>query len=218
MAVLCAGVAWLYALGAAEAEKAVKPALEAPVLDERHDPLEGLNRITSAFDRRLRELIIDPIVDGNQAITPDEVQESNSNVGSNLTEPPTAVGSLEQGDFDAAETAADLGMEQRREDIDQAQGAADVPPGPHIVLPVLGPGNLRGAPGDTLSDLLGPIPLDDQAGAGAVEYADNQEAIKELGNSVVDPYVAERDADQQHRDYLVHNGRKVPLPTIAEIE
>ena len=92
-----------------------------------------------------------------------------------------------------------------------------MPPGPHIVLPVLGPGNPRDA-GDTLSGLFSPIPLADQAGAGAVEYADSQEAIKELGNSVIDPYVAERDADQQHRDYLVHNGRKVPLPTIAEIE
>lgn len=219
MAVLCAGVAWLYAFGAAEAEKAAAPpAVEALVLDERNDPLEGLNRITSAFNRLLRGLIIDPIVDGYQAITPDEVQEAISNVVSNLTEPLTPVSSLAQGDFDNAETATDLGMEQRREDIGQALGAADVPPGPHIVLPVLGPSNLRDAPGEILSSMLSPIPLAGQIGAGAVEYAGKQEAIKVLGNSVVDPYVVERDAYEQHRDYLVHNGQKVPLPTIADVE
>ncbi len=254
MAVLCAGVAWLYAFGAAETGVTQTPegvtadrpgaidapmpaAVEAPVLDEWNDPLEGLNRITSEFNRLLRGLIIDPIVDGYQAITPDEVQEAISNVVSNLTEPLTAVSSLAQGDFDNAETATgrflvnttigiggirdpatDLGMEQRREDIGQALGAAGVPPGPHIVLPVLGPSNLRDAPGDILSGLLSPIPLAGQVGAGAVEYADKQEAIKELGDSVVDPYVVERDAYEQHRDYLVHNGQKVPLPTIVEIE
>ncbi len=254
MAVLCAGVAWLYALGAAEAvvaqvpedvtadrpgavERAVPPAVETAVLDEQNDPLEGLNRITSAFNRMLRGLIIDPIVDVYQAITPDEVQKAISNVVSNLTEPVTAVSSLVQGDFDNTATATggflvnttigiggirdpatDLGMERRREDIGQALGAHGVPPGPHIVLPVFGPSNLRDAPGDILVGLLGPIPFAGQVGAGAVEYADNREAIEDLSDTALDPYVVERDAYEQHRDYLVHNGRKVPLPTIAEIE
>jgi hypothetical protein len=30
--------------------------------------------------------------------------------------------------------------------------------------------------------------------------------------------VVERNAYEQQRDFLVHNGQKVPLPTIAEIE
>lgn len=254
MAVLCAGVAWLYALGAAEAvvlqatedvtagppvavETAAPAAVETPVLDEQNDPLEDLNRITSAFNRLLRGLIIDPIVDGYQAIMPDEVQEAISNLVSNLTEPLTAVSSLVQGDLDNATTATgrflvnttiglggirdpatELGMEQRREDFGQALGAHGVPPGPHIVLPVFGPSNLRDAPGDILYGLLSPIPFAGQVAAGAVEYADHQEAIQALGDSVLDPYVVERNAYEQHRDYLVHNGQKVPLPTIAEIE
>lgn len=253
-AALGVGLALLLALGAAEADvsqarkdvTAVRPgpadgpqpgAAETPILDEQNDPLEDLNRITSVFNRMLRGLIIDPIVDTYQAITPDEVQEAVSNVASNLTEPVTAVSSLVQGDFDNAATATgrflvnttigiggirdpatDLGMDQRREDFGQALGAHGVPPGPHIVLPVFGPSNLRDAPGDILVGLLSPIPLAGQVAAGAVEYADNQEAIKKLSDSVLDPYVAERDAYEQHRDYLVHNGRKVPLPTIAEID
>jgi phospholipid-binding lipoprotein MlaA len=165
------------------------------------------------------------------------VQQAISNLVSNLTEPLTAGSSLVQGDFDNAATATsrflvnttigiggirdpatDLGMEQRREDIGQALGAHGVPPGPHIVLPVLGPSNLRDAPGDILLGLLSPIPFAGQVGAGAVEYARNQDAIKQLGDSVVDPYVVERDAYEQHRGYLVHNGQKIPLPTIAEFE
>ena len=93
-----------------------------------------------------------------------------------------------------------------------------MPAGPHIVLPVLGPSNLRDAPGDILFGLLNPIPFAGQVGAGAVEYSGNQEAIKNIGDSVLDPYVVERDAYEQHRNYLVHNGEKVPLPTIADFE
>lgn len=212
-------------------------AAETAALDDDNDPLEGLNRITSAFNRILRGLVIDPLVDGYQAITPDEVQEAVSNIVSNLTEPLTAVSSLVQGDFDNASTAAGrfivnttvgiggirdpatgMGMEQRREDIGQALGKHGVAPGPHIVLPVFGPSNFRDAPGDILMGLISPIPLAAQAGTGLVEYSDNQEAIKDLSDSVIDPYVVERDAYEQRREYLVHNGKKVPLPAIAEIE
>ena len=200
------------------------------------DPLEGLNRITSEFNRVLRRLVIDPIVDGYQAITPDEVQQAVSNVVSNLTEPLTVVSSLAQGDFENARTAAgrflvnstiglggirDLatgfGMEQRREDVGQALGAYGVPAGPHIVLPIIGPSNLRDAPGDIIAGIFSPIPLAAQLGSGLVTYADNQEAIRDIGDSVIDPYVVERDAYEQRREFVVHNGRRIPLPQIADI-
>ncbi len=204
---------------------------------EPNDPLEGLNRITSAFNRALRRFIIDPVVDGYQAITPDEVQEAVSNVVSNLTEPVTVISSLLQGDIDNAGTATGrflvnstiglggmrdeatrLGMKQRREDVGQALGAHGVPAGPHIVLPIIGPTNFRDAPGDIAIGLLSPFSLGVQAGAGAVEYSDDQDSISAVSDNVLDPYIAERDSYEQHRDYVIHNGEKVPLPEIGEIE
>lgn len=258
VAVFCAGVAWMLALGAAgdgiaqgwgvtlsRPEPIERPAPgatptetapEAGAPGEWNDPLEGLNRITSGFNRVLRRLVIDPIVDGYQAITPDEVQQAASNVVSNLTEPLTVVSSLVQGDIENARTATGrflvnttiglggirdpatgFGMEQRREDVGQALGAHGVPAGPHIVLPIIGPSNLRDAPGDIITGIFSPIPLAGQLGSGFVTYGDNQEAIRDIGDSVVDPYVVERNAYEQRREFVVYNGQRIPLPDIADI-
>lgn len=38
------------------------------------DPLEDVNRVTSDVNRSLREAVINPVVDGYQAVTPDPIQ------------------------------------------------------------------------------------------------------------------------------------------------
>ncbi len=230
----------LAATGPAMAETSDKEPptkIAAAEVEEVSDPLEGLNRITSGFNRFLRRFVIDPVIDGYKAITPDEVQDAVSNVVSNLSEPLTAASSLLQGDVDNAGTAigrflvnttigiggirdeaTGLGLKQRREDVGQALGAHGIPAGPHIVLPVIGPSNLRDAPGDIAFGLLSPAPLAAHVGAGAVEYSKNQKAIRDLSDGALDPYIAERNGYEQRRDYLIHNGEKVPLPEISELK
>ncbi|HEX9701370.1 MAG TPA: MlaA family lipoprotein, partial [Rhodospirillales bacterium] len=66
------------------------------------DPLEPLNRVTSGFNAIVRGAIIDPLVDGYKAVTPDPVQQAVSNAVSNLSEPVTVGSSLLQGDTDNA--------------------------------------------------------------------------------------------------------------------
>lgn len=200
------------------------------------DPLEDVNRFTSGFNRIFRDILIDPVVDGYQYITPPDFQQGISNIFSNLSEPVTAVSSLLQGDTENAgnatkrflmnstvgiggigDAAKDIGIEQRKEDLGQAMAVNGVEPGPHIVLPILGPSNLRDATGDLLIGLANPFPLAVQAADGGVNYANNQDAIKSLGAGAVDPYVAEREAYEQNRDYLVTNGQDVEtdFPTFA---
>ena len=200
------------------------------------DPLSGLNRVTSGFNRILREWVIDPVVDGYQAITPNEVQKAVSNAASNLTEPVTIGSSLLQGDTDNAATAAkrfivntaagfgglndvatEDGYEQRREDLGQALGAHGVEPGPHIVLPVIGPSNIRDAAGDLAVFFVNPLPLAGSVAAGGVEYSDKQDAVKAIGDDAVDPYIAERDSYEQNRQFVINNGVQVEVPVIAEI-
>lgn len=206
------------------------------VAEENTDPLEDINRFTSGFNRVLRDALIDPLVDGYQYVVPDDFQHGISNIFSNLTEPVTAVSSLLQGDTENAgaaskrflvnstvgiggigDPASDLGIEQRREDLGQAMGANGVEPGPHIVLPILGPSNLRDATGDLLIGLANPFPLAVQAASGGVAYSENQDAVKSLNAGAVDPYVAEREAYEQHRGYLVTNGEtsEDAFPTFA---
>ncbi len=189
------------------------------------DPFEGVNRVTSDVNRALREVVIDPVVDGYQAVTPDPLQQSISNIFSNLSEPVTAISSLLQGDAENAGTATnrfiinttiglggvndpatDMGLQQRREDLGQAMGSYGVASGPHFVLPILGPTNLRDVTGDLLTGLASPVPLVVQAGGTGVQYSTYQDDINAVSNRAVDPYVAEREAYEQHRAFVVNNG------------
>ncbi|MEX0695831.1 MAG: VacJ family lipoprotein [Rhodospirillales bacterium] len=201
------------------------------------DPLEGVNRFTAGFNRALRDAVIDPLVDGYQYVTPDPVQQSITNIFSNLTEPVTAVSSLLQGDTDNAgaatnrfivnttiglgginDRATEIGIEQRREDLGQAMAKGGVASGPHLVLPILGPTNFRDVTGDLLTGLASPLPLAMQAAGNGVRYSNYQDDIQSLSQNAVDPYSAERAAYEQHRDYAVSNG-VLPdsnFPTLVE--
>lgn len=189
------------------------------------DPLESINRVTSEFNAALRKGILDPLVEGYRAVTPADMQKAISNVFSNLSEPVTAGSSLLQGDTENASTATqrffintfagvggigdpatEAGLKQRREDLGQAMGAHGVAPGPHIVLPIFGPSNLRDATGDVLIGLVNPAPLALKAADAGVSYNDKKDAINAATEGALDRYTVERDAYEQHRRFMVNNG------------
>jgi phospholipid-binding lipoprotein MlaA len=177
------------------------------------------------------------VVDGYQAITPGEIQTAVSNVVSNLTEPLTIGSSLLQGDTENAaiatkrfiinstagmggisDVAAEEGYQQRREDLGQALAAHGVAPGPHIVLPIIGPSNFRDAAGDIATFFINPLPIAATVATGTVEYSDQQDAVKAVSDNAIDAYVAERDGYQQNRQFVINNGQQVEIPVIAVID
>ncbi len=197
-----------------------------------NDPLETLNRFTSGFNSFLRKGFVDPAVDLYQFVTPDPMEKAISNAASNLSEPLTIGSSLLQGDTENAgnatqrflinstvgvgglgDPATDMGIEARREDLGQALGAHGVEAGPHIVLPILGPSNLRDLVGDLPVMVLNPLPLAGTVAKGAVEYSGKQDTVRSIGEGAVDPYVAEREAYEQNRAYEVRNGN-IPAPNL----
>jgi len=195
---------------------------------DNSDPLEPINRVTSEFNRGLRTLIINPFAELYKAVTPPPAQEIISNTASNLTEPLTAVSSLLQGDTENAGTslerflinttiglggtsdrASEMGVTSRQEDLGQAAGAQGVDSGIHIVLPVFGPSNFRDATGTIINALVNPLALASTAD-DAITYADNRDKLTKLSEAAVDPYVQERDAYEQRRKYVIHNGMLIP--------
>ncbi|PIW30603.1 MAG: hypothetical protein COW30_01810 [Rhodospirillales bacterium CG15_BIG_FIL_POST_REV_8_21_14_020_66_15] len=235
------------AVGAAEPakEQADTPPAEirmqfhAPEAEAKDDdPLEPINRVTSGFNSLVRGLILDPLISGYKAVTPEGMQQAISNAANNLAEPITAVSSFLQGDTDNAgnatkrflvnstvgvgglsDPAADMGIRSRPEDIGQAFGAGGMEPGPHIVLPLLGPSNLRDATGDLLTTVANPLPLAGKAAQGTVNYSDNQDVIKAATANSVDPYTTEKAVYQQHRQWEVTNGAigaPADGPTLAD--
>ena len=233
---LSVGLGFFLITGATLADEKT-PANEDQV--QPNDPFESINRVTSGFNSVVRGMVLDPIVDGYQAVTPEPVQDAVSNAVSNLSEPVTAVSSLLQGDTENAGTATKrffinttagvgglsdpatgMGYEQREEDLGQAFGAGGMEAGPHIVLPIIGPSNMRDLTGDVLTALSNPLPLAAKAASGGVSYSNNQDEIKDLTSGALDPYVVERDSYEQNRRYDVNNG-VVPLtdlPSFGEEE
>lgn len=205
------------AVPAAEGDEAVEAEAAAD------DPLEPLNRATYQLNRVLRHFVINPVAGFYKAFTPPPVQEAVSNVASNLTEPMTVVSSILQGDSENAENATkrffinttvgiagirdeatEMGIERRKEDLGQAAGAHGVGGGAHVVVPVIGPSNTRDLAGDVVNFLVNPLSAADAVDA-ATDYADNRESLEGLTKTSVDPYVTERDAYEQNRDFKIRN-------------
>lgn len=195
---------------------------------ENKDPFEPINRVTSEFNRGLRTMLINPMATLYKAVTPPPAQDVISNTVSNLTEPLTAVSSILQGDTDNAGTslerflinstiglagtsdrASEMGVKSRQEDLGQAAGAQGIDSGPHIVLPIFGPSNMRDATGTVVNALINPLALASTAD-DAIGYANNKDALSKMEETAVDPYVLERDAYEQRRKYVIHNGMLVP--------
>lgn len=196
------------------------------------DPLESINRVTSGFNSIIRGMILDPLIEGYKAVTPDGMQEAISNAASNLAEPVTAVSSMLQGDTENAgnatqrflinstvgigglsDPATDMGLESRQEDLGQAFGKNGMEPGPHIVLPIIGPSNMRDATGDILTTLANPLPLVGKAAQGTVGYADNKETIDAATKNSVDQYTTEKALYEQKRAVDINNGQ---IPVFAD--
>ena len=138
-----------------------------------HDPFEGFNRGMWRFNAGFDELVLLPLVDAYEALMPDPIEEAVSNFFSNIYEFKTFTNALAQGKFtEAIETAARFtvnstiglagfidfasaaGIKKRDEDFGQTLGFYGVGEGPYIVLPLLGPSNLRDTAGlgvDTLA-------------------------------------------------------------------
>ena len=235
-AVAVAGLVWAVPAKAdektpaANAPASTAPVSKAPATAKTEDPFEGVNRFTSEFNRVLRGAVIDPLVDGYQAVTPQFLQEAIGNAATNLNEPVTAISSLLQGDDENAgnatkrffinstlglgginDKAGEMGYRSRDEDLGQAAGYHGTEAGAHLVLPILGPTNTRDLVGDVLTGLASPVPLVGRVAQKSVVYSQNQDDIDSVGKGALDPYVVERNAYEQHRQFLINNGESMQV-------
>jgi phospholipid-binding lipoprotein MlaA len=196
------------------------------------DPWEGMNRGIFAFNEFLDAWLFDPITDAYQFIFPEMFREGVNNVFLNLQSPVVIVNHLLQfrgkealgaagrfvinstagggGFFDAAGRGANI----KRVDADfgQTLAAWGTPPGPYLMLPILGPSTLRDATGDLvdrgmdpLTWMIGPvqwwIPIGLSQGLATRDA--NIEELNMLKESSLDFYSALRSAYLQSREAAV---------------
>ncbi|MNQ09649.1 putative phospholipid-binding lipoprotein MlaA precursor [compost metagenome] len=127
-----------------------------------YDPLESWNRRVYHFNYRFDQWVFLPIVDGYRYVTPTVVQHGVSNFFSNLGDVPNLLNSLLQfkakrsmqttarllfnttiGVAGLWDPASRMGLPKQREDFGQTLGFYGAPAGPYLMLPLLGPSNLR---------------------------------------------------------------------------
>lgn len=139
---------------------------EITLVEGSPDPWQGMNRAIYTFNAKFDRAVFLPLVRGYRYVTPEIARTGVSNFFSNLGEIRNFVNAVLQLKLDkAAHTASRFvwnstlgvaglidvasGMElpQKREDFGQTLGHYGVGTGPYLVLPVLGPSNLRDTAG-----------------------------------------------------------------------
>ncbi len=198
------------------------------------DPFEGWNRAMFSFNQKADKYVLKPVAEGYQAVTPAPVRKGVSNFFNNLGEPITAVNSVFQakpgkaarsltrfvfnttfGLLGIFDVAGAMGIEREKEDLGQTLAYWGVGSGPYLVLPVLGPSNLRDLGGRLGDRPLNPISWQDEVGTTELLIGDGiQTRAQLLGlepKSVGDPYVLMRSAYEQRRRYDINDGIVVDL-------
>ncbi|CCK75966.1 VacJ-like lipoprotein [Oleispira antarctica RB-8] len=200
--------------------------------DESVDPWQGFNRSVFEFNETLDMYVAKPVAQGYQAVTPQFVDTGVSNFFSNLEDVLIVLNDVFQlkpvqalsdtgrflinstiGLFGFFDVASHIGLMKHDEDLGQTLGYWGVGAGPYIMLPVLGPSNVRdtfGLAGDSLSG-FGYTEVTDtlaqQSGLWLLRNIDvRADLIASEGLITGDRYTFFRSFYMQRRDYLVRDG------------
>jgi phospholipid-binding lipoprotein MlaA len=203
-----------------------------------YDPFESVNRFTFKFNDFVFSNTLQPLVETYTAITPDPVEEGASNFFHNLRYPVRLASNLLQWRFKSAwvetsrfainSTVGIVGFLTpaddydglgpiKSEDVGQAFGAWGIGEGPYLVLPLLGPSNLRDLAGFFGDRAVNPLKepfaaIDDwkwewQLTLSGSRYIARGPAIieryKQLKGSSIDPYSSLRNGYVQYRRGVV---------------
>lgn len=151
------GAALLVALAAAWAAPAWAQS-------DPRDPWEPFNRKVESFNTAVDDAAVKPLAEGYRKVLPEPVRIGVGNFFGNLVDAWSVVNHLLQGKVVSAaqmtlrvasntvfglggvlDPATEFGLEKQSEDLGQTLGHWGVPPGPYVVLPFLGPANVRDA-------------------------------------------------------------------------
>ncbi len=195
------------------------------------DPFEGFNRAMFSFNETVDDALLKPIATGYRNVVPEPVRECTGNVFSNINDVFVAINSLLQGKAGDAvsdacrvlinstvgilgcfDVASKMGLEKHRRDFGQTFGKWGIASGPYLVLPFLGPSNIRDGVGSVIYSRLDPvwanhIPTRNVAySLRAVNgRADLLSASNAVEDAALDKYAFIRDAYVQRRQSMVND-------------
>lgn len=201
-------------------------------LPAQNDPFEKMNRSILDFNLESDRILLHPVARSYSKVVPAPVRKGIGNFFSNLWEPMTIVNDLLQGKviyavrdtsrflvnttvgllgiFDVAEK---INLPKHREDFGQTLAVWGVPPGPYLVLPFLGPANIRDAvglvPQYLYTDASVYLDSPESIYASTIRLVDTRSTLfgsDEMLKAQPDMYFFLREAYRQSRMNLIHDG------------
>ena len=208
------------------------------------DCFEKLNRATFAFNQGLDKVIMKPIAKGYRNL-PDPVQKGAGNAVKNLSNLITIPNNILQGNVKLAiintgrlfvnttvgilgtmDVANKMGFPKyEKEDYGQTLGTWGIGPGCYVVLPVLGPSNIRDTAG-SFANVFGGDPwynasahgnnqflskdlyMTSKALSGVDFRSNNLESFDNLENNSIDFYATVRSVYSQNRENQIKNNQR----------
>jgi phospholipid-binding lipoprotein MlaA len=201
-----------------------------------NDPLQSVNRVTYRFNDAVDRAVFKPVAKGYKKYTPSPVRRSVGNFFDNISSPVVIVNDLLQGKVVDAlsdtgrfvvnstvgvlgifDPATQFGLDKHDEDFGQTLGKWGVPPGPYLVIPFLGPSDLRDAPARYVDAQMNPLYQYEKdrtrIAAQAIYIVDTRANLldaEDFLTNAFDPYVTLREAYLQRRRYLIYDGNPPP--------
>ena len=198
------------------------------------DPYEEVNRKIFHFNNRVDQFVLTPVARTYRFLTPNIIERGISNFFSNLKEPINAINSFLQGKPDVAvkslarfafnstvglyglvDIMSPLGLESHSEDFSQTLSVWNVDPGPYLMLPILGPSDVRGLAGKIVDGQVDFIKWNRMPNKSDLLLLNGiQKRASYLGsepNLAGDPYVLMRSAYVSRRSYEEKDGIVVDI-------
>lgn len=197
------------------------------------DPLEPMNRGVHQFNETVDAAVLKPVATVYNTVVPRLVRTGVGNFFGNLGDAWSFVNNVLQFKGAAAadsffrvnvntfmglagllDIASEMGIEQHREDFGQTLGYWGVPPGPYLVLPLLGPSTLRDTAAlraDTLGNpVWGVDHVPTRNSMVVLDIVDRRAGLLRAGQlleeAALDKYSFTRDAFLQKRRNDVYDG------------
>ncbi len=206
----------------------------------KHDPrdrFERFNRTMWTLDNALDHAVLRPLLREYSKSTPGPVARSVGNFLSNATYTDTIANDILQAKFRSGandlarfvvnsvfgvaglfDPATRMGLERHHADFGQTLGIWGVPAGPFLMLPLLGPSDVRDFVGQAADEYLTPPAYSHDPylrwGFYAVDQAVERSRYMGMNRPIdtaFDPYAFVRNAYLQYREFVVHGYRPKPF-------
>lgn len=204
------------------------------------DPWEGTNRKIFRMTETIDRAVLSPITDGYRFAVPEAARNGVRNAYDNLQEPTNLANAVAQGKIKSAFRALDrilingvlglgvsdhataMGLNEQEHDFGQTLAVWNVPSGPFVMMPFLGPSTVRDTVGFFVDFALDPVDYgknrvlstEERYVQLGIRIIDLRAGLKDQGEQLLqgsaDPYATVRSAWLQLRRYQIFDGTLPP--------